>query len=843
MGFDIADGLRVFLYISFANGVRVEQQAPGNLALNVVYDWTYTYDPSANGGVGALTVTFTASGQPTLTKTYNLSAANRAAGGKYNAFGWIHRGLSSQPQAGVMYMDNLSYTALAPGVSQKTQNFDYSEEWARLDNWRSMGSRSYGHSVGWYASNDAGGTGGLGAGELNGVQTGSRAVNLLWYGDYFGPSNLLYYATNEMHMSGKWKHVTTVDNNNVFGPGWFYWDGTSTPFVPNGADNTPTPLGDMSGIYFRLSEGGNPTPGSLLDLKFPVGWPAMTVVSNFPAGSPNPTVNGMLTARLIETNYVFSLDYYPPGSTVDGNLYANGFVSFKLWGTYWNDDALIKSYKDYYQLDASLNSPPPAGRAANLVMLAGSSKGADTDGSVENIQNAIDDLSYTAVVGNSNLSCIVLVDAFAEGWEQLAPGFNGRVGQTNRNLTIVIPPEYNAGSDFYFTISSANPAIAQPLGAVGGTKTVKVATGADNTIFVPVEFLTAGTTTFTVANTNGACFAAGSNTVQVTAAAAVPAPQLTSTASQTFDSALAASGGGWSELSSRINGQNFGFSATANAGGSAGEAGGTFFTENLRAAYADVDAGTPLALNDYIAASGRLNITGWEPVDYPNDNESGSLAEFFIGHADSTKVGLATRANVLGIRVRFYNGVNFRPTFVVGNNTGNSVNLSRLTNNMVQVPPSAVAWSYTYDPNEGAWGNGRLTMTWSNDNSGWKRTRFIDLPYAFREVAGTRFDSFGLTSRRIAGETGWSTNFIDNVAYSVAASVKIVKIESLPGPQVKITFDSTGTNHRVDKRDAVATGSWSTQSGVTFGGSPGALTATFAKPVNTAQFYRVVIVP
>jgi len=462
------------------------------------------------------------------------------------------------------------------------------------------------------------------------------------------------------------------------------------------------------------------------------------------------------------------------------------------------------------------------------------------------MQWAHDDVSYTAVTGTTTPHCVVLIDAFALpefGDEALLnSGFNGRVGQPGRTLTIVIPPEYNATTPYALTVTSANPSINQPQGAVAGARTVIFAAGGDTTANVPVEFLAVGTNFFTVSSTNGACFAAGSNTVQVTSQPATPAGLLRGTATQSFASSLSASNAGWAELGSRINNLDFGFSGTANAGGLAGEAGGTVHTETLRASYADVDAGTPLTLNDYISASGRAAITGWNPVDFPLEAESGSLARVTIGHADSSLVGTSSRNNVLGLQYNFVNGLNIIPHMIAAGGSSEFGPRSRSTNELSVVPPVNMAWSYAYDPNGGAWGNGRVTVLYSNDNSGWTQTRFVDLRYSRRILSAT-FNSFGMTPRRIASEDAWSTNFIDNVTYTVPAAVKILSIEILPSPQVKITFDSNGTNHRVDKRDSVATGSWSTQSGVTFGGSPGALTATFAQPVNTEQFYRLAIVP
>ncbi len=108
---------------------------------------------------------------------------------------------------------------------------------------------------------------------------------------------------------------------------------------------------------------------------------------------------------------------------------------------------------------------------------------------------------------------------------------------------------------------------------------------------------------------------------------------------QSFDSAESAQAGGWWELGSRADGQDYGFSPTSNAGGSVGEAGGTFKRNIIRSAYLDTWTGR-LTLNDRLQAKGVMIMT-----DTPSVN-----AGTVIGYSDSTLVGSQTEANVLGFK-------------------------------------------------------------------------------------------------------------------------------------------------------------------------------------------------
>ncbi len=629
-------------------------------------------------------------------------------------------------------------------VVQKTESFD-SEASATANNWRGMGNKSYGGQLGWQSGNFAAGAS---AGEAGGIAINGPALpNTPWYGDYFGRTNLLN-ITNALSVSGKLRIRLGMNNANGYGPGWFYWSGTNNP---------GTTLNLLRFHFYEANQNG--LGGSRLQVDTPAGWPAMTVYTNYQAGSG--PINNQLSVRPVpQSNHVFALNWYPPGSAEANAIPApNGALLFTWTGACFNTASNF--VVDGFTLGVKLDAPP-----GNYNFNAFALQTSDlSNNRPENNDYRFDDLSYTAVTGNPDPHFIVLLDAFKDNQGQAAAGFNGTVGHTNRSLTVIIPPQLNASSDFFMTISSDVPAVAQPVGAVAGVKTIKFDAAGDTTKFVPVEFLTVGTAQFTGANTNGAIFA--TNIVVVRSLPALQDPQSTTNRSQTFDSAASAAAGGWGEVGSRVNGQNYGFSATANAGGaSSGEAGGTFKRDPLRSAYAHTFA-APLTLNERLSARGRFKGTSWNPVNTGPDRNVGSQASFIIGHTDSAQNGFASRLNEIGIRVEFNRGFNWMPHINDGSNASREQRSFNVTNEMAQVGPVSASWSYDYDPFGGQWGWGRLTVNWSNDNSGQTLTRFMDLEYSKRTNSLTQFDGFGLTSYGNNGTVEeYATAYIDDVTYT-----------------------------------------------------------------------------
>lgn len=101
------------------------------------------------------------------------------------------------------------------------------------------------------------------------------------------------------------------------------------------------------------------------------------------------------------------------------------------------------------------------------------------------------------------------------------------------------------------------------------------------------------------------------------------------TETQTFDSQASASAAGWTgNAASTTSPNNFGYSATSNAGGAAGEAGGIISRGSASAGYyADTTIGAVDMLSD-LHASGRLSLNG-----------TAANNSFFLGWIDVNNLG------------------------------------------------------------------------------------------------------------------------------------------------------------------------------------------------------------
>ena len=334
-------------------------------------------------------------------------------------------------------------------------------------------------------------------------------------------------------------------------------------------------------------------------------------------------------------------------------------------------------------------------------------------------QTYVDDVQYSA------LPACVLV-----GPDTLATV----PGQTNQFITLTVPPMYNASQDFQVNVTSSDPTVATPLGAVGGVLTINFPVGGPNTGRFYVHGVGPGTADFALSNTNGVCISPGS--INVT----VGQPVTTAiTKSEDFDTAISAQTNGWAEWSSRENGQDFGFSNSTNAGGPAGEAGGFVKRDRTRVAYADIFAGQ-LSLNDVLHASGTIVVT----------NDTGVNAGPIIGHVDSSKIGQSSEANQIGLECVLAGGPRYYARLTLADNSGYEVVVLNAA-----VVGQVYYWDYTYDPTAGPQGNGALVVNVSDGISGFTNSTEVDLSAADRQV-GASFDSFGIYSRSFRPQYRWN---------------------------------------------------------------------------------------
>lgn len=236
--------------------------------------------------------------------------------------------------------------------------------------------------------------------------------------------------------------------------------------------------------------------------------------------------------------------------------------------------------------------------------------------------------------------------------------------------------------------------------------------------------------------------------------------------SEAFDTAVSAASHGWVDLGTRLNNQDYGFSNSAHAGGSAGEAGGSMARRAVRSSYCDVFGGR-LTLDHSFGASGKLVVTSF--------TASGN-ASVLYGHGDSTQVAQESEANQIGLvlattppslfaHLTFSDGYRYEVSLMSG-----------LVTNQIYV------WNYSYDPTANG-GHGRLTVNVSAVGSGVTNTGVRDLNASLR-ARDASFDSFGITSRALsdASPVPVSIAFIDNVEYTA--------ITNSPGVQFEISATS-----------------------------------------------------
>jgi hypothetical protein len=90
-----------------ARGTRGQADKGPVLVPDRVYDWTLVYDPTANGGAGAIRVTL---GEDSV--TLPLKAGIKAQGGRFDRFGLFTSNIGGQLVK--IYLDDLKYTAARP---------------------------------------------------------------------------------------------------------------------------------------------------------------------------------------------------------------------------------------------------------------------------------------------------------------------------------------------------------------------------------------------------------------------------------------------------------------------------------------------------------------------------------------------------------------------------------------------------------------------------------------------------------------------------------------------------------------------------------------------------------
>ena len=192
---------------------------------------------------------------------------------------------------------------------------------------------------------------------------------------------------------------------------------------------------------------------------------------------------------------------------------------------------------------------------------------------------------------------------------------------------------------------------------------------------------------------------------------------------------------------------NFGFSGTANAGGKAGEIGGTFWRGDKWGYYADKVE--PLSFDDRLEAHGKVVLAvggpdadmcfGWfrsDGVDHPSPDKAGD----FIG----VHVGGPTRV-----------GHYFVPAYAASENVHGVAKQGP-----VMKRGKSAEWSIVYDPTAND-GNGAIATTLDGE------TATLNLkPEQRRAAKDAHFDHFGLFSIGPGGQI--VKLYLDDVTYTVS---------------------------------------------------------------------------
>jgi len=243
----------------------------------------------------------------------------------------------------------------------------------------------------------------------------------------------------------------------------------------------------------------------------------------------------------------------------------------------------------------------------------------------------------------------------------------------------------------------------------------------------------------------------------------------TSTETQTFDTAASAAADGWTEIGCTRDltncGTDFGFSASSNAGGSAGEGGGRFSRWGSQAFYVDSDLGGNVTLDDHLTATGKVYFDqvqltagvnfGWYDVD-PNDLDraSSTLPALGMFFAEGGRTGARVRTP---------------PSGGIGP-----------INGQLSLPNDIpLEFSFVYDPDDGVYGS--MTYTLTNPAVPSSSTISFQMTDAIRN-SGVQFNAFGLQVGGAFGSENVNEEgyvFFDNLTYSTA--VQQVEIDVKPG--------------------------------------------------------------
>ncbi len=201
----------------------------------------------------------------------------------------------------------------------------------------------------------------------------------------------------------------------------------------------------------------------------------------------------------------------------------------------------------------------------------------------------------------------------------------------------------------------------------------------------------------------------------------------------------------------KVLGRNdFGWSNSNAAGGSAGEIGGTLWVSGKKASYGDRVG--PLSLDDRLYVSGRIVLN--------SANTDSDIP--WIGWYNSTTDTMDENGgkNFIGARVGGSAGSGYRlsPTDWNKDGVGGIYNTFRLAPMLTPKKEAKNFW-ICYEPNADSDGNGRLTVGVNTSQTKYKVT-------AAQKAAGASFDRFGFLNT--VADSRSTTLFVDDLRYTVS---------------------------------------------------------------------------
>jgi len=221
---------------------------------------------------------------------------------------------------------------------------------------------------------------------------------------------------------------------------------------------------------------------------------------------------------------------------------------------------------------------------------------------------------------------------------------------------------------------------------------------------------------------------------------------------QTFDTEAGAAAAGWVEVNTSGGSglDDYGFSDTANAGGTAGEAGGTVQRGDLAGYYADTTLGGTLDRSDAIEASGLLDVT--------------NIGSAFNGgvhfrHFATDKNGAVGFA----LLEAFGSTTSVQAQSFIAFSDGSCESSSKL--HLTDFPNSDRTWSYAFDPTGGTESVGLLSFTIDGAGGG-TLTVELDSSHAGKDFS---LNAFGMVDGTVGSPLANNTitSFIDNLEYTV----------------------------------------------------------------------------